>query len=1255
MKFITNGPDIPGRLLQAHEEGELVFFCGAGISYPAGLPGFAELVENLYAALAISPNPIQQAAIEAGQYDIAVGLLEGEIVDGRNQVRRALADILVPNLSAPNATRTHEALLTLAKGRNGRTRLITTNFDRVFAEVIAKRQILVRCYEAPLLPVPKDRWDGLVYLHGLLGSELHPDELDRLVISSGDFGLAYLIERWAARFVSELFRNYSVCFVGYRLNDPVLRYMTDALAADRERGESRPEMYAFGCYDQGQESNVAAEWSAKGVIPILYQAHHHHAYLHRSLHAWADTYRDGIRGKERIVMECAACHPQVSTEQDDFVGRLLWAISDPAGKPAAYFADMEPVPALAWLGPLSEGRYGHADLGSFGIQPHAGSAHTPAFSLIARPTPHDLAPLMTLVDAGARGSGWDKVMPHLARWLTRHLADPDLLLWLAHRGGQMHASLMRLIENRLEELDKLDCEGNSADVARSCASTPNLILCPPMRTLWRLILAGRITGPRRDFDLFHWRGRFRREGLSASLRFELRHALTPCVVLRKPAPQWAGASASAPSDPKKIKDLVEWEIVLQAAYVHSSLSDLAADSQWLDVLPDLLDDFNALLRDTLDLKRELGGIQDRSDLSYLYQPSISAHPQNGNYYDWTALIDLTRDAWLATAAQSPERARHVAELWWLAPYPLFRRLALFAATQGAVIPPQCALEWLLTDEGWWLWSDETQREALRSLATLAPQLDGSLRLALEGAILAGPPRAMRNDAIDPARWTQVVEHAVWQRLAKLAKAGADLGEAARQRLMEITDRYPGWHLPDDERDEFSVWMGDTLEWHKPIPTPHRRHELVDWLRAHPERDMWRDDQWRQRCHENFAATACALCYLANEGDWVTARWKEALSVWSEGKHLKRSWRYLAPLLVEIPETEFRAVGGSLSWWLYALAGIVADQEALFFNLIERLLRLDDEEEGETDDPLLRAINHPLGQATQALLRWWQRHVLVDDQGLPDRIKPTLTTLCDPRIPRYRHGRVVLAGHLIILFRVDRVWTTQYLLPLFDWNASTAEARVAWKGFLSAPRPYHPLISALKPAFLATADHYAMLGNHGENYAALLTLMALNPADTFTDPELAKATAALPPAGLAHTAQALVRALDSAGDLRKEFWTHRVAPYLHAIWPKSRAHLAPAIASIFGHLCVAAHDAFPDAVSRLKGWLQPLDHPEYLIHRLHASGLCSKFPESALDFLSQVITQVTRWPPDKLGACLRQIEDANPMLKGDPRIGQLIEM
>ena len=51
------------------------------------------------------------------------------------------------------------------------------------------------------------------YLHGPLPE--FPDEkrAQRLVLSSGDFGLAYLTERWAARVFSELFGNYVVCFV----------------------------------------------------------------------------------------------------------------------------------------------------------------------------------------------------------------------------------------------------------------------------------------------------------------------------------------------------------------------------------------------------------------------------------------------------------------------------------------------------------------------------------------------------------------------------------------------------------------------------------------------------------------------------------------------------------------------------------------------------------------------------------------------------------------------------------------------------------------------------------------------------------------------------------------------------------------------------------------------------------------------------------------------------------------------------------
>ena len=252
MQFVKGGPDIPERLLQAHEDGHVVFFCGAGISYPARLPGFADLVTKLFCRLKLTPDPVQDAAIKAKRYDTAVGLLEANIVGGRGAVREQIAKILEPDISAPNATATHDALLTLGECREGRTRLITTNFDRLFEHVIANGRSSVKRFKAPLLPVPKSRWNGLVYLHGLLPADPAGNNFDNLVVSSGDFGLAYLSERWAARFVSELLRNFVVCFVGYSIDDPVLRYMMDALAADRLLGESPPRNVRIRKLLQGQ-------------------------------------------------------------------------------------------------------------------------------------------------------------------------------------------------------------------------------------------------------------------------------------------------------------------------------------------------------------------------------------------------------------------------------------------------------------------------------------------------------------------------------------------------------------------------------------------------------------------------------------------------------------------------------------------------------------------------------------------------------------------------------------------------------------------------------------------------------------------------------------------------------------------------------------------------------------------------------------------------------------------------------------------
>ena len=1232
MQFIKNGPDIPDRLLQAHEDGRVVFFCGAGISYPARLPGFSGLVTKLYAALGETPSAIQQGAIKAGQYDTAIALLEASIVGGREIVRLELVRILSPDLAAPNATATHEALLTLGRNREGRCRLITTNFDRLFEEVIAARGLATPRFQAPLLPVPKNRWDGLVYLHGLLPLEPTASELDCLVVASGDFGLAYLTERWAARFVSELFRNYTVCFVGYSINDPVLRYMMDALAADRLLGESPPEMFAFGSFSKGREEDRANEWKAKNVTPILYREHNRHTHLHRTLRTWAETYRDGARGKERIVAEYAMAKPLASTKQDDFVGRMLWALSDQRALPAKHFADHDPVPPLEWLEPLTETRFKHDDLVRFGVSPNVEKNNKLAFSVTLRPASYDRAPWMALVYSGKADGQWDDVMRHLARWLAKHLDNPKLVLWVAKHGGRLHGQFAWFIRHALEE------------------KAPS----PLMQILWRVVLSGRLQGHGARFDLYDWRAQFKRDGLTPTLRLELRAILSPRVQLREPIHGWEGNEEDDVREPSRIKDLVDWEMVLGTDHVHSALKDVVEDEKWHEVLPDLLFDATGLLCDTLDLMRELGAVDDRHDMSYMHQPSISDHPQNNDFRDWTVLINLAREAWLATVRRFPERALLEAERWWTTPYPLFKRLVFFAATTTELFAPAKALAWLLADDNWWLWSVETEREVLRLLVALAPRLDAEQARLLGEAILQGPPRDMFKEDTEAERLRRIIDREIWLRLAKCQAVGARLGADAAARLAALSRQYPMWQLSRDERDEFPFWMGGDEEWREFLEAPKKLHDLVDWLRKHQTPDTWKPDNWSERCKHDFRRTASALMHLASKNEWFVERWREALQTWADDKLQQRSWRYMGTVLNAAPDDDLRSLAHAVSWWLKAIAKTFEGHERIFFDLVRRVVQLHRSEELEADDPVFKAINHPIGHVTEAALSWWYRRSLEDGQGLPGVIKPLFTDLCDVQIAGLRHGRVLLAAHVIALFRVDRDWAVLYLLPLFDWQRSASEARAAWDGFLWAPRLYRPLMEAIKQPFLATAEHYADLGKHAEQYAALLTFAALEPGDTFSKAELATATRALPPDGLRSAAQTVVRALEGAGDQRGEYWRNRVLPYLKAIWPKSRNVITPAISENLARLCVAAQGVFPEALDELKHWLQPSDHPEFVVHLLHEAKLPQQFPEAALVFLNAVIGDKVQWPPTNLKDCLDAIQLAQPNLSADNRFQRLLE-
>lgn len=1261
MQFIANGPDIPEPLLQTHEEGRVVFFCGAGISYPAGLPGFKGLVDEIYRRLSTTLNSIEKNAYDRGDFDATLSHLERRLPEQRSAMLMALAEALQPELQREGALETHCALLELARNRKETLHLVTTNFDRVFDAAAKHLGQAVRYFSAPMLPVPKcSRWNGLVYLHGLLTDPVEKSELDRLVVTSGDFGRAYLTERWAARFVSELFRNYVVCFVGYSLGDPVLRYMMDALAADRMVGERTPQTYALVDCIPGHEKDRNDEWKAKGISsPILYQVpagSTDHSALHRTLKAWAETYRDGALGKERIVVEHALSRPSGSTQQDEYVGRMLWALADKTGLPAKRFATFNPAPSLDWLKVFSENRCRHDDLARYGVPPHAETDDRLAFSLLHRPAPYTLAPFMALVSDGPGESAWDSVMEHLARWLVRHLNDPNLILWLAERGGALHDSFSYLINQALDKLARLEREGDTAELENIRANAPNAIPGSLTRTLWRLLLTGRVKPKRLRPGLYDWETRLKRDGMTATLRLELRELLAPKIVLAQPF-RWDDTAEETDEEPLHMRQLVNWQLTLTAEHVRSFFRERRSEG-----LAAALDDFQTLLRDALDLRRELGDDDDRHDRSSLALPSISPHPQNGYHLpDWVALIELLRDAWTQIRARDPRRAARIAQGWFDLPYVTFKRLALFAARHDGCIASEQWVKWLLADDAWWLWSTETQRETMRLLVLQGRNLSRETLTALEAAILAGPPRNMYRGGIASERWTSLVNHSVWLHLAKLREGSVVLQKTASEHFDRLSDAYPEWRLASDERDEFSVWMSGTGDSGSEADrhvnrAPRRRQDLVEWLKRAPEHSPYdEDDGWDEICCTRFFLSLSVLRDLAREDRWLEKRWRTALQAWSKDDRARRSWQYAASLVKRMPDTLIKENMHSMTWWLESVSESIACHETTFLELCRRILAMPHRDDADTNRPVESAINHPVGHVTEALFNLWFRRKPSDNDRLPCDIEPLFTRLCDVGVAPFRNGRVLLASRLIALFRVDRPWTERHLLPLFDWSQNATEAKAAWEGFLWSLRIYHPLLGAFKQDFLSTVHHYEELGEHRQRFAAFLTLAALNPSEDYTPEDFQNTFRALPGSGLEEAAQTLVEVLESSGEQRENYWRNHILPFWRQIWPKYGDRISDSIAKSLARLCVAAREEFPSALSMFRGWLRPIEQPDLVVLRLQESDLASRFPGAALDLLDLLLSDRSRIFPDELNQCLDSIGNTSPELRRDPKHRRLSEL
>jgi len=323
---VSFGPDlplIPERLLLSHAQGGVLFIAGAGVSRSADLEDVKGLVRDVYFRLDAvvyaeinklldKPDKLYLSSITslserqiaelkryaAGDYDVVLGMLERRI-DGEARETNKLREAVEAEIrtKGKKSQAIHRALMRLAD-RGAATTIATTNFDLLLEDAARAIGVPVQTYSLGAIPRPgrADDFAGVLHIHGAL--DRNASRNSEFIVSDHDFGEYYLRRRIVPDFIYDAARLFNIVLVGYSANDPPMRYLLNAVAADGTRFDDMKERFAFIGSDK-QDPVDMEDWRGRGITPIWYDSANKHAALLQALKRWSEL--SAINGSKRTL------------------------------------------------------------------------------------------------------------------------------------------------------------------------------------------------------------------------------------------------------------------------------------------------------------------------------------------------------------------------------------------------------------------------------------------------------------------------------------------------------------------------------------------------------------------------------------------------------------------------------------------------------------------------------------------------------------------------------------------------------------------------------------------------------------------------------------------------------------------------------------------------------------------------------------------------------------------------------------------
>ena len=1232
LRFLPEGPSIPDELLVARDEGRVVFFCGAGVSLArARLTDFLGLTKKVTDQLAVAPNSPTRRLIEAIEKfppipqvgslvsaDRVFGLIEREFT--QRDIYAAIASCLRP-AGTPDLT-AHKILLDLAKGPDGRTRLVTTNFDLLFEAC----DPTLASSKPPRLPDPlrDNEFVGIIHLHGHVTEDYATAAGDGFVISSAEFGRAYLSERWATDFIRSVLERYIVVFVGYAADDPPMQYLLEAL--NRTAG-SLSGVYAF---QSGSLEDAEARWIQKGVKPIAYDQKSDHDALWKTLEAWAIRARNPEDWHAKLIKQALRGPEAMEPYQRGQIAHIVSTAEGarrfanaPTPAPANWLCSFDPYVRFAMpahTGEMFEGQY-FDPFDSYGLDSDpVPKKISPDDSFAKRevpsgvwdcfaPTRQDRQNLRDEHFSAFRGHYSQNVprlssrLDHIERWIAR-VANQPAAVWWASRQHGLHPDVQKHIRYQIEQ--------NSSTFS------------PAVRKAWRYVFNSRRASHQDAYaDWFEAVATIKSDGWTPSIVRDIAQVKRPYFSSRN---SYGADKAPANKRGVPLGNLLRLDVEFPEVN-----EEIEVPAKYL---PSLVKELRRNLELGVSLESEIGGY----GLDNLNPIADETHPHP---FGINRCISDFVKFFRQLIERSPSAARRELIAWKENKDEVFSLLTIWANSDERISSSLVAGKTFSSLDRKTFWSGRLQRDLLIALAKRWPALGLKDRKIIERKLLEGRS-TWKGES--PENFQHRRAHQILGRINWLAMQGCKFTFDLAEEVLKLKKQSPDW------KDEYAASAAESMasraEWveTKTESDALSRVPLSEVLPNAKALSGRRGEAFVQ--YDPYAglatakpARALAALKAAPKGDWHWA-WETFLSSQARKDDKPRLVTLIAGRIANLSESDFPNLVRAISdWLLRASKPLLASQRTLFDSIWKRLIKCLNADESAGDSSVItqnkqhdwatEALNSPAGHLGQALFNDLDEKV-TKETGLPEEWKTRANQLLSLPGDARRHALAIFCHNLTYLFHLDPAWTEKALVSALDHGGDDAEA--FWAGFFWGARaPQETLYLKMKPALLALARESTLTKRqHTENLASILLIgwngrLAADGNRAISDEEMR--TVVLE--GDDEFRSQLVWQLDNWSKSKDKPLHKEALLFLRSVWPKQVAAKTPGVSARLAELALSHEEEFPEYVDAILPLVIPIDRDHIMLPSLRRSkerSVIEKFPEKTLQLLDAILPDDGRkWP------------------------------